>query len=215
MEQSPLYDGVILDVDGTIWNTTGLVAVAWNKAIEETFPLSHRVTASELQKEFGKTMNVIAYDLWPELSASERDVLIANCCTEEHIKIKENTLDICYGGVVETIKSLSADINFYIVSNCQNGYIELLLEKTGLSSFIKDFECYGRTGKGKAENIIILSHRNNLHNPVYVGDTEGDFNACKQSGINFIWATYGFGKGLNCPVCINNFSELGSKLWKM
>ena len=28
------FDGVILDIDGTIWNTTEIVADAWNKAIE-------------------------------------------------------------------------------------------------------------------------------------------------------------------------------------
>lgn len=28
------FDGLILDIDGTIWNTTGIVSVAWNKAID-------------------------------------------------------------------------------------------------------------------------------------------------------------------------------------
>ena len=28
------FDALILDIDGTIWNTTGIVSMAWNKAIE-------------------------------------------------------------------------------------------------------------------------------------------------------------------------------------
>ena len=28
-------DGIILDIDGTLWNTTGVVAKAWNKAIAD------------------------------------------------------------------------------------------------------------------------------------------------------------------------------------
>ena len=30
-------DSIILDVDGTIWNTTGIVASAWNKVIDENY----------------------------------------------------------------------------------------------------------------------------------------------------------------------------------
>ena len=43
------------------------------------------------------------------------------------------------------------NINIYVVSNCQKGYIELMLEKTGMSEYITDFECYGNTGSGKAD----------------------------------------------------------------
>ena len=62
------FDGIILDVDGTIWNTTGVVAAAWNKAIEKLFPQVRRVTAEILQGQIGKTMDVIADNLFPELS---------------------------------------------------------------------------------------------------------------------------------------------------
>ena len=34
---------------------------------------------------------------------------------------------------------------------------------------------------------------NHLKNPVYVGDTQGDANACREAGIPFILAEYGFG----------------------
>ena len=204
------FDAVIIDVDGTIWNTTGIVSVAWNKAINEWFPDCRKVTALDLQKEFGKTMEVIAYDLWPELSADERKILMAHCCTEEQIGIKNNQIDISYTGVIETIKQLSQVINLFVVSNCQKGYIELMLEKTNLQSYIKDFECYGRTGKGKAENIMLLSSRNNLHNPLYVGDTLGDYEACKQAGVSFAWASYGFGKVPEANIKLTQFSDLKS-----
>ena len=31
-------DSIILDVDGTIWNTTDIVADAWNFAIDKLYP---------------------------------------------------------------------------------------------------------------------------------------------------------------------------------
>ena len=36
--------------------------------------------------------------------------------------------------------------------------------------------------------------RNGLKAPVYVGDTQGDFEACKAAGVPFVWVEYGFGK---------------------
>lgn len=57
------FNGIILDIDGTIWNTTGIVAVAWNKAIEMSGLKAKKVNAQVLQQEFGKTMDTIASDL--------------------------------------------------------------------------------------------------------------------------------------------------------
>ena len=193
MENATRFDGIILDVDGTLWNTTGIVAVAWNKAIDSSGFKCRKVNANMLQKEFGKTMDVIALDLWPELDEEKRSMLMSYCCTEEQIALKENQLDIMYSGVKETVAELSSSVDFFIVSNCQSGYIELVLEKTGLLPYIRDFECFGNTGKGKSENIQLVVARNNLHAPVYVGDTQGDCDACRQAHIAFVWASYGFG----------------------
>ena len=202
------FDALILDIDGTIWNTTGIVSMAWNKAIEMSGFDVNKVNAQILQKEFGKTMDTIASDLWPELDKSKRDILMSHCCSEEQIALKKNNLDICYPDVVETVKELSSSENIYVVSNCQNGYIELTLEKTGLSEFVKDFECFGRTGKGKAENLQLLVSRNHINQPVYVGDTQGDADACAQAGIPFVWASYGFGKVEKYFEKIDSFAEI-------
>lgn len=201
-------DGIILDIDGTIWNTTGIVAVAWNRAIDRSGLAAKKVNAQTLQQEFGKTMDVIAQDLWPNLSKADQEKLLSYCCTEEQIEVKNNTIDITYPGVVETIKELSTMQNLFIVSNCQNGYIELTMEKTGIAPYIKDFECYGRTGKAKAENIQILCSRNGITAPIYVGDTQGDCDACLQAEIPFIWASYGFGKAETYFDKIDKFSDL-------
>ncbi len=65
---SKKFDGIILDIDGTIWNTTGIISVAWNRAIDISGLNARKVNAQMLQAEFGKTMEVIAQDLWPELT---------------------------------------------------------------------------------------------------------------------------------------------------
>lgn len=188
------FDSIILDVDGTIWNTTGIVAKAWNKVIDETFPTVSHVTADILKGQFGKTMDVIADNLFPNLNKDEKKILMDNCCKEEQRALIENNENITYKGVIETIQRLSERVPLFIVSNCQKGYIELVIKKNKIESFIKDFECFGNTGFTKDKNISLIAERNGLKKPVYVGDTQGDYDACIKAGVPFIWAAYGFGR---------------------
>ena len=187
------FDGIILDVDGTIWNTTQIVADAWNKAIDNNFSQVPHVTADILKGQFGKTMDVIGNNLFGMLGDEDRAFLLEKCCEAEQLAINENQKDIAYEGVISSIKKLSEVIPLFIVSNCQSGYIALVMRKNGITEFIKDFECFGDTGRPKDENISLIVKRNNLQKPVYVGDTQGDFEACKKAGVPFIWAAYGFG----------------------
>jgi len=187
------FDGLILDVDGTIWNTTGIVAQAWNKVIDETFPQVSHVTAEILKGQFGKTMDVIADNLFGVLTAEEKKILMEKCCSNEQKAILENNEDITYEGVIKSLNNLYGKIPLFIVSNCQSGYIEIVMEKNKITHLIKDFECFGNNGFPKDENISLIVKRNGLKKPVYVGDTQGDFEACKKAGVPFIWAAYGFG----------------------
>ncbi len=202
------FDAVILDIDGTIWNTTSVVADAWNEAIRKSGIDAGTVDAERLKAEFGKTMDVIADDLWPSLSMAQKEKLLSFCCSEEQAWLESNTKDIAYPAVIDTIRSLSERVKLYIVSNCQNGYIELTMAKNNISSYISDFECYGRTGKGKADNLKLLISRNGIHNPLYVGDTQGDCDACRDAGVKFVWASYGFGKASDFYKKIRSFDEL-------
>ncbi|MBQ7929822.1 MAG: HAD family hydrolase, partial [Clostridia bacterium] len=59
---------------------------------------------------------------------------------------------------------------------------------------IEDWECTGRTGTCKAENIGEVIRRTHLLHPVYVGDTISDRNGADGAGIPFIYAKYGFGE---------------------
>ena len=177
------FDGIILDVDGTIWNTTEIVAQAWNRAIDEVFPQVPHVTADILKGQFGKTMDVIGNNLLSAIGPAERSLLLKKCCQREQNAIEENQKDIAYKGVVATIKKLAEKLPLFIVSNCQSGYIELVMRKNGIESCIKDFTCFGNNGNTKDKNISLIIKRNSLQKPVYVGDTQGDFEACQKAGV--------------------------------
>lgn len=205
------YDSLILDIDGTIWNTTKIVAGAWNSAAEEAGYKIKPITAEILAKEFGKPMDVIGQDLWPEYNEEIRSKILEICCVKEHNAVESNQENITYPGVVETIKELSKKLDLFVVSNCQAGYIELTLQKNGLTDYIKDHLCFGDTNKQKSENIVEIIKRNNLKAPAYIGDTQGDCNACKEANIPFIWAKYGFGTADTYVASLDNFSDLLTK----
>jgi len=140
--------------------------------------------------------------------------LMEECCVQEQAAVNKNTADIMYEGVKNTVIALSKKVNFYVVSNCQSGYIELMLEKTGLEPYVKDFECFGNTGKGKADNLKLLIERNGLKTPVYIGDTDGDCTACKAAAVPFIWASYGFGLTKDFFAELNSFEKLSDVIFE-
>lgn len=202
------FDSIILDIDGTIWNTTAVVAKGWNRAIDKTYPQVPHVTSEILKGQFGKTMEVIANNLFSDLTNDEKHILMKQCCYEEHICINELKDDISFPNVIKTIPLLAKDYKLFIVSNCQNGYIDITMKKNGIEKYITDWECYGNTGNSKGQNIKSIIKRNNLKNPVYIGDTQSDLEACIEANIPLIWAAYGFGKPEKYFAKLNDFGDL-------
>lgn len=201
-------DSIILDIDGTLWNSTPIVADAWNEIVDARDDVPVHFTARQLTGLFGRPLPVIADMAFPDLAPEERYQLINTCCEREHERILASTQDILYPGVADTIKKLSAKYRLFIVSNCQSGYIELFLNKTGLTDYITDFECPGGTGLDKGGNIRLVAKRNNLKSPVYVGDIEGDRQASEEAGVPFCHASYGFGQVEHPDYVIRQFSDL-------
>ena len=202
-------DALLLDVDGTLWDSTSIVAKAWNRAARETGFEDLNVEPDVLKGLFGKTMDEIAYALVPGASKEKRDELMDRCVIYEQQALEEDPCRICYPGVIDTIKYLSERLPLAIVSNCQSGYIELFMKKTGLTSCeIHDMECFGDTGNGKTSNILSVMERNGYKKAYYVGDTEGDRIAVREAGIGFISADYGFGDPSEADIRIDRFDRL-------
>ena len=190
------FENIIFDVDGTLWDTTKTVADSWNHAVETLGYPPAGITGEQLKNEFGKTMDVIAEDLFPHLPLPERDVLMEACCRYEDEFLERLDIPPLYPDIRETIAALSGTHRLFIVSNCQSGYIELFLRKTGLEKYITDIECFGNTKKTKGENIRLVMDRN--------------VPGSAQAGIPFIFASYGFGQVAekDCLASISSIREL-------
>lgn len=200
-------EAIIFDVDGTLWDSTEEVAVAWNAAIRDHTDLDMVLTGSRLVSEFGKPMDAIMDSLFPDLTRKEQDALAVHMYRYEN-KAMETAACKLYDGLARTVKELALKYKLFIVSNCNEGYIEAFLKNTGLGSYFIDFTCPGYTGKLKGENIRIIMERNGITDAVYVGDTKGDADACKIAGVPMIYAAYGFGNVEGNYTVIQSLSEL-------
>lgn len=183
---------VLFDIDGTIWDSTEGVLKSWNEVLRRHEDAGCQMTLTQLQGYMGKTISVIAGLLLPHLP-KERALSImqeAVSCEIDYLRLHPGRL---YDGIEEVFSILSEEYELFIISNCQNGYIECLLDDYQLHDYFTDCECSGRTGKSKGENIRLVMERNGITEGVYIGDTQGDLEAAKEAGIPLIFAGYGFG----------------------
>lgn len=186
-------DSIIFDVDGTLWDSTEIVARSWEEYLKNEEHINIDLTSVKLKSLFGQLLSDIAANLLPDLSKQEQLRIMDKCCQAEHKALLKECAPL-YPGLEKTLQNLSERFPLFIVSNCQAGYIEVFLEATGFGHYFKGHLCPGDTGYAKAENILKISEIYHLKDPVYVGDTQGDYNACQKAGIPFIFASYGFGK---------------------
>jgi phosphoglycolate phosphatase len=111
----------------------------------------------------------------------------------ENKYLEENPCHIGYAGIKEVLAELKKKYRLFIVSNSQCGYPDLCVEKLGLQDLIEGHLCFGDTGTTKGQTILTLMRKYGIASAAYIGDTQGDLDACEEAGIDFIWAAYGFG----------------------
>lgn len=187
------YDSLIFDLDGTLWDSSANVVVAWQKAKEQVDYIREDFTRPMIHSITGMTYKAIFETLLPYLNEEQREEFKTIAGKYELEILYEKGGDL-YPGLEEALKKLSEKYRLFIVSNCQSGYIEVFFKISGFEHYFTGHQCYGTKNQPKAENIIDIINDNNLEAPVYVGDTLGDYNAATKAGVPFIFVDYGFGK---------------------
>lgn len=205
-----MKQGIIFDMDGTLWDSAENVAKSWNLAIQEYEKNAGKkaeLTAADIHGVMGKTMDVIADILFAEMDRERRMELLELCCERENEYLREHG-GILYPDLEKTLVKLKEKYPLYIVSNCQKGYIEAFLDYYRLWDYFEDIECYGNNLLQKGDNIRLVVRRNQLDEAVYVGDIQGDYDASREAGVKFIHAAYGFGTVAAEVPRIETFSRL-------
>lgn len=202
-----VVDGILFDLDGTLWDSVEGILLTWNRVIARHGQFRPPITRAEQESLMGLPMDEIARRLFPDQAPEEQQRLMDECAQEENEYLAVHG-GILYPDVRETLEKLSQRYKLCIVSNCQTGYIEAFLQAHDLGKYFVDHLSFGETGLSKGENNRIVIERNGIHNAIYVGDTEGDRQSALDAGIPFVYAAYGFGVAEAYDTKITEFSEL-------
>lgn len=200
------YNGILFDLDGTLWDACRSVAESWRQTLVNRFGASQVPSLSDIQSIMGMTGSQIGHTLFSNIG--EDPVLVYEACAKDecdYLAIHGGTI---YPGVEELLRTLSGRCPLFLVSNCQEGYIEAFFRYTGFGIYFTDCECEGHTKKSKSDNICDVIERNKISAPVYIGDTEMDKSSAILAGCPFIHAAYGFGAAQHPAAVINTPLEL-------
>lgn len=200
-------EGIIFDLDGTLWDSTQAICDTWNIILSKFPGIRKPITVKELEPCMGLFLDDISKRLFPNQSGEMQKKLIDMCCEEECIYLSEHGGKL-YPRVEETLAALAENHRLFIVSNCQDGYIQSFFEGHGLRKYFQDFESNGGTGLSKGENNKLIMKRNNIKSAIYVGDTATDKKSAIDAGIPFVFARYGFGNVDSYDYVVDRFEDL-------
>lgn len=201
-----MVDSIIFDLDGTLWDTTHIGAKVWSEAAEK-YGVNVEITADDLRDLYGLPTEMIAMELFKDFPKEVAFKIMEESC-ENQCPYLEDDGGILFPALKETLVQLKKEYPLFIVSNCQEGYIQSFIKGNGLEGYFEDFEYPGRTGLSKSDNIQLIMKRNKLRNPIYVGDTKGDATASREAGIPFVYASYGFGDVANYDEAITTLKGI-------
>ncbi|SFQ35963.1 HAD family hydrolase [Hymenobacter arizonensis] len=208
------FDSIIFDLDGTLWDASAAITLAFQAAKSSVDYIDTDVTLAQVQAVTGQPYEVVYERLFPNLPADKLEEYRAICARHE-LKAAQQPGGTLYPGLQATLDYLKGrGYQLFIVSNCQLGYVEAFFENSRLGHYFEGHQCFGTKKLPKSENIREVVARYGLQAPVYIGDTPGDLAASQAAGVPFIFATYGFGTltEAEAPVRINQLSDLESLL---
>jgi phosphoglycolate phosphatase len=183
-------DSVIFDLDGTLWDATTPVFQAWSAIAERS---GYKINAADMQGVMGLQLGPIGHILFPELADDKAMTLMKEACRYENELITKNGGRL-FDGTEEMLKTLSAKYPLFIVSNCEDGYLKAFFDYHKLDMYFTDCIYSGDKKATKGENIAGLVKKHSLKSPIYVGDTQGDYDAASFASVPFVLAAYGFGR---------------------
>ena len=114
------YDGILFDLDGTLWNATKSIWESWKLALKDVPDVERPPTVQELEGVMGMTPETLMKTLYPYLPKERGLELFERCCEVENEYLRKNG-GVLYKGLEEMLRTLSEIVPLFIVSNCNDG----------------------------------------------------------------------------------------------
>tara|TARA_B100000900_G_scaffold327405_1_gene287525 strand:- start:641 stop:1234 length:594 start_codon:yes stop_codon:yes gene_type:complete len=192
---------LIFDLDGVIIDSEHMMNQAWNIC-----ELEHKLEQpfSEYFKHIGKPFR----DIMKELNIKDVEA-VKHTYDKASIELMEHCLKF-YPNVEDTLKKLKKKHKIAVVTSKTIERTKLILEHLDV-----EFDCVvspktGLRGKPAPDQILfcLAMTQTDPKDAVYIGDMQVDYEAATRAGIEFIHASYGYGKCDHSVKSIENLSSL-------
>lgn len=200
-------DSIIFDIDGTLWNACPVSALGWNNGLKK-LGIDRKVSAKDIEGVAGHPYDECIEILFPGLARQYPE--LNGVLEQNETEAIQRLGGVFYDGVLENVPKLSESYKIFIVSNCQEWYLDILLDRARFGNLIEGYDCNGMSGLPKGQMLARLKEKYSLKAPVYVGDTASDQAATDIAGMEFIHAAYGFGTPAKPARSFDSFSALAS-----
>jgi len=187
---------LILDYDGTLFDTQSVYEPAFRRFMKEITDAGWIAHAEYTSEEISGWIGITPREMWlafrPELSEEQREFAAK--------RIGEYMLEDLFAGkgrlypeVCAVLASLRERYELILLSNCGNHYLEAHTKTFSLDRWIHIFYCTGDYGFISKEEVFEKYIKQDGVKYIAVGDRYKDMLLAKNSGIDFIGCTYGFG----------------------
>jgi HAD superfamily hydrolase (TIGR01549 family) len=180
---------IIFDLDGVIFDSKNNMRVAWNQVNKE---LELNIKFKDYFANIGRPFEEIMKKLGVRNNVQKAKKIFRKK------SIKNFNLIKLYPSVKSTLRILENNKQFKlgVITSKEKTRTIMLLKKFKLK--FKYVQCPVLKQKGKPDpfllNKLIKKAKEKKNNTYYVGDTPVDYKFAKQSNINFIFCSYGYGK---------------------
>lgn len=199
-------DSLIFDMDGTLWDNVNSYEIVWNRALE-ILGYDTRVTREVLIGLMGKEPRALLNTIIPGVSIENQDVLFDEVI-DQYQKLVPDIKPTIYDGVYDGLEMLATKYPLFLLSNCEEGGLVNFMNHTKTTHLFKDYMEHGQNSQPKSFNLQLLQDRNNISNPVYVGDTDSDSRESHKAKVPFVFMTYGFGDTDKYQLKFDSFNDM-------
>ncbi|HEX6884165.1 MAG TPA: HAD hydrolase-like protein [Planctomycetota bacterium] len=214
------FDAVVFDLDGTL--------IATDRFWIESAERGARRALAELGLEralprpeqwlalVGLPLDVGFRSLFPDLSEGARLAVLRACVEEEHALLARSGVP-AMEGARELVQDLAErGLSLGIASNCQQDYLDHMLDGLGLRERVRGAYCRESQGiASKADMLARLLADFGTRSAVMVGDRASDRDAAWENGLPHVHCAFGFAQGdeaVEAEGRIQALAELGPLL---
>jgi phosphoglycolate phosphatase len=194
------FDAVLFDLDGTLVATDRFWIESAERGARRAFAALGLTRALPSAKQWlalvGLPLDVGFKALFPELSEAERRAVLAACVEEEERLLREGGAPEMPGARALVRALARRGLALGIASNCQQSYLEHMLDALELRPFVRAAYCRESPGiTSKGDMVARLLADFGTRSAVMVGDRASDRDAAWENGIPHVHCAFGFAQG--------------------